>query len=110
MTDRITICASCRAAGEAPRGAALAARLRIALEGRAEVGTADCLNVCKSPLAFSVRATGKAAYLFAGVDPGLQEAEIVAFAALYAAAPGGEITDARPCGRLRHCLIGRIPA
>ncbi len=100
MADGITICEGC--AG----GADLARRLEA--EGVA-VQRADCLNVCKAPVSLSVRAEGKAAYLFAGVDPAWT-AEIRAFLALYAAAEDGLIEDARPCGALRHCLIGRIPA
>ena len=107
MADRITICATCRVGDAPPGGEALARRLSLAL-GR-EVATAPCLNACARPVALSVRAAGKAAYLFAGVDPG-QDADILAFAALYRDAPAGEVADARPAGRLRFCLIGRIPA
>ena len=57
----------------------------------------------------AVRAEGKAAYLFPGVDPDTPE-DIEAFAKLYAASPDGQIMDARPAGALRFCLVGRIPA
>ena len=70
----------------------------------------ECLNACRAPLALAVTGEGKATYLFGGVDPEAQAEEVVAFAGLYAEAPRGEVADARPCGNLRFCLKGRIPA
>jgi predicted metal-binding protein len=109
MGDRITICGGCRP-GE---GEALADGLRAALAQAGlttEVGVVDCMVVCAKPVSVAVRAEGKAAYLFSGVDPAAQGAEIVAFARLYAEAAGGIIADARPCGELRFRLVGRLPA
>ena len=75
-----------------------------------DVVLVDCMQVCGRPVAVAFRGAGKAAYLFAGVDPVAQVEEIVVFAGLYAAAKDGIIADARPCGQLRLCLVGRIPA
>ncbi|MGR3463411.1 DUF1636 family protein [Limimaricola sp.] len=108
--DCITICATCAAPGQAPKGAGLAEAVRDGLREGCVVRLVDCLNVCHSPVALSIRGAGKTAYLFAGVDPAAQAAEIRVLADLYAAAPGGDITDARPLGGLRHRLLGRIPA
>lgn len=108
--DCITICATCAAAGQRPEGVALADAVREGVRDGTEVRVVDCLNVCHSPVALSIRAPGKTAYLFAGVDPAAQAPEIRVLADLYATAPNGDIVDARPLGRLRHCLIGRIPA
>ena len=105
MADRISICAGCLGAG----AEALAATLRARVPA-AEVALASCMNVCGQPATVSLRAEGKAAYLFAGVDVAGQIEEIVAMAGLYAAAPDGMIEDARPLGDLRLCLVGRIPA
>lgn len=99
MADRFIVCTGC-AGGEA-----LAAKL----EGVVAVERTDCMNVCDAPVSLAVRAEGKAAYLFTGVDPDRPE-DIAAFAELYAAAPEGQIADARPAGELRFCLVGRIPA
>ena len=107
MADRITICESCRSDGPA-KGAALAERLR-GMVG-AEVATTDCMIVCGKPVTVSFRATGKAAYLFSGVDPETQAEEIAEFARLYADAADGIVNDVRSIGQLRFCLIGRIPA
>jgi predicted metal-binding protein len=106
MGDRITVCATCREGA----GARLAERLGAALGGTAEVRLADCLFACSSPLALAVSGEGKATYLFAGLDPEGQAGEVLAFAGLFREAPLGEVADARPCGRLRFCLLGRIPA
>lgn len=109
MADRITICGTC--ADGAGKALADDLRARIAELGLAtEVAQIDCMIVCGEPVTVSVRAEGKAAYLFSGVDPAAQAAELAAFAVLYDAAPGGIIEDARPAGELRFKLIGRIPA
>ena len=100
MTDRVSVCGGCG-------GAALAGLLQGQLP---DVTLVDCMNVCGRPVAVSFRGSGKAAYLFAGVDPVAQVNEIVVFAGLYANAKGGIVEDARPCLDLRLCLIGRIPA
>ncbi|MEH6359593.1 MAG: DUF1636 domain-containing protein, partial [Amylibacter sp.] len=75
-----------------------------------KIETYECMSACAKPMAISFRAQGKAAYMFSGVDPAKDQQDILAFAKLYIAAKDGWIEDARPCGRLRHCLLGRIPA
>ncbi|MFQ3183988.1 MAG: putative metal-binding protein [Alteromonas macleodii] len=97
--DRFIVCTGCSGGAD----------LAKALIGRVAVETTDCMNVCDKPISFAVRATGKAAYLFTGVDPDFTE-EIEAFAKLYAASSDGQIMDARAAGALRFCLVGRIPA
>jgi predicted metal-binding protein len=57
----------------------------------------------------AVQGAGKAAWLFAGVTPGMA-GDLQAFARLYADSADGQITDARAAGALRQCLIGRLPA
>lgn len=72
--------------------------------------THECMSACAEPIALSFRAAGKAVYLFSGIDAVKDANDILAFAKLYCAAPDGWIEDARPAGRLRHLLRGRIPA
>lgn len=103
MGDRITVCATCREGA----GGRLAERL--AGEG-AEMRLVGCLFACGRPLALAVAGEGKATYLFAGVDPEAQAEEVAAFLRLFREAPAGEVADARAAGRLRFCLLGRIPA
>jgi predicted metal-binding protein len=100
MGDKVSVCGGCG-------GGALFGLLQARL---AEVALIDCMHVCGKPVALSFRGEGKAAYLFAGVDPVAQLDEILTFAGLYATARGGIVEDARPCGDLRLCLVGRIPA
>lgn len=100
MGVRLTVCATCREGA----GRALAA-----VEGT-ELRFAECLNACGRPVALAVTGEGRATYLFAGVDPATQAAEVAAFLRLYRDAPAGDVTDAREAGDLRFCLIGRVPA
>lgn len=58
----------------------------------------------------ALQSTGRATCFFAGVDPQADVADIVSTIRAYLDAPKGWIEDARPCGRLRFCLVGRVPA
>lgn len=111
MAEVVTICEGCRKAGGPALGAVMADRLRGLLADTAtEVRLTDCMIVCGDPVTVSVRAEGKAAYLFSGVDPETQVSEVATFVRLYAATPDGIVEDVRPCGDLRFRLLGRIPA
>jgi predicted metal-binding protein len=116
VRHRVIVCTTCLAANAAePRGDALVAALRGAFADDPvladfSVEAHECLSACAQPNALSFRAEGKAVYLFSGVDPVADRDDIAAFARLYVAAPDGWIEDARPAGRLRFCLVGRIPA
>ncbi len=68
------------------------------------------MSNCARPLSVAFSAPDKATYLFGDVDPLRDLDDTLAFAALFAETPNGWIEDARPAGRLRHCLIGRVPA
>ncbi|GAA6209048.1 hypothetical protein NBRC116601_23410 [Cognatishimia sp. WU-CL00825] len=74
-----------------------------------EVRTVACLNLCDTPMSLALRGVGKTAYLFSDVAAS-DVGDAAALAGLYVAAQDGEITDARAAGRLRHCLVGKIPA
>lgn len=107
---RIIICSTCTAGqGKEAPGPALADALATRLGPEFEIVEHACLSVCAEPVAVAFRAPGKAAYLFAGLGPA-DAADAVAFARLWAETPDGWIEDARPAGRLRFCLKGRIPA
>jgi len=114
----VFICSTCRQDDEdTPKGVALADALKhiFANADAAEIRdfnieTFECMSACANPVAVSFRAEGKAAYMFSGIDPVKDQNDILAFARLYIAAKDGWIEDARPCGRLRFCLLGRIPA
>jgi predicted metal-binding protein len=103
---KITLCASC-ALGQG--GFAETLRKALSERGlRAEIVTTDCMSGCTRPSTLSFRASGKTAYLFGDLtDADLPD--LLAFARLYAAAPDGNLADARPLGALRHKAIARIP-
>ena len=111
----IHICRTCCKTDEAPPGPALAQRLRAALANEAglsdvKVRDARCMLTCGSPVAVSLTCPGKMSYLFADVQAKYDLDNLLALVRLYRASPGGIINDARPIGRLRHCLKGRLPA
>ena len=109
MAHRIVVCSTCE--GCDGKGFASALRDGLAAKGlQYEVRDFDCMSNCGDPLSVAFQAEGKATYLFGGVKPGVDLADTLAFAQMYAAAPDGWIEDARPAGRLRMCLIGRVPA
>ncbi|WP_127114928.1 DUF1636 family protein [Shimia sediminis] len=109
MTHKLFICETCLdAAGETP-GPALAMAVRARVAADVEVVLTPCMNLCDEPVSLALRAPGKMAYLFAGVEAG-DVGDIAALAELYVNAAGGVIEDARPAGRLRFCLKGRVPA
>lgn len=100
---RLVICKAC-AGGD---GAVLARAVKGRVPG-IRVETAACLNVCDKPVALALTGSGRDSYLFAGVEA-KDAGDLEALMRLYVeAAPG--IADARPAGRLRLCLLGRIPA
>ena len=112
MAHTVFICTTCADLEGDPKGAALIedVSVRLAPIGDFEVRGQACLNVCDKPTALAFRAGGKAAYLFAGVDAEKDAGDVAAFAKMYKDSADGWIEDARPAGRLRFCLIGRIPA
>ena len=105
---RVIVCETCAAQGETPIGAEFAGRLKDLVPDNVDVETTACMNLCEQPMALALRAEGCDAYLFSGIGADDIE-DASALARLYSEAPGGVIADARPAGRLRHCLVGRIP-
>ncbi len=115
MRHTLFVCDSCCSENEQSQGAAFAKEVaaRVAADPKladVEVRTTTCLNMCDTPMAAALRAPDKMAYLFAGLRPDEDLEDTLALLRLYVEAEAGEITDARPAGRLRFCLKGRIPA
>ena len=109
MGPRVIICDTCAAPGEAPQGEAFAQALRSLVAEGVRVETTSCMNQCDRPVSLALRQEGKDIYLFHSLDPVRDLGDALALIKLYAEAEGGTITDARPAGRLRHCLTGRVP-
>jgi len=107
----LRLCASCdqpsaTAALDAVRAALDTADLAVPVA----VVSQDCMGACAEPVSLALQGRGRATCLFAGVDPQDDLDDIVATIRTYLASPRGWIEDARPCGRLRFCLRGRVPA
>lgn len=99
MAATLSVCIGCDG------GAALAD----ALSASVPINRVVCMNVCTRPACVSLREEGKLAYLFGDVRADMAP-EVHRLLALYDADETGAISDARPLGSLRHCLIGRLPA
>mgnify|MGYP002621633415 CR=1 FL=1 len=72
-------------------------------------GGAMLVPLAGRPVLMALQAPGRGAYLFHDLSPA-DAGDVAATIRAYLAAPDGWIMDARPCGRLRHCLKLRIPA
>lgn len=112
---RIVICSTCNLDAGGEGALRFLAGLREALDrdglGEAvDLASVECMGACAEPVALALQGEGRASYLFSGVSPLEDAADIVGTCRAYLAAPDGWIVDARPCGRLRLCLKGRIPA
>ncbi len=78
------------------------------LSDRVSVRGQECLNRCPEPVAMAVQGTGRVTYIFDGLDPVADSADLIATLRTYLAATDGWIEDARPCGRLRFRLCARL--
>ncbi|WP_224814143.1 DUF1636 family protein [Hasllibacter sp. MH4015] len=105
----LRLCSTCAPDAAAETRRSLATALRVEGLDAAVVAQA-CMNACSEPVSLSIQGPGRATYFFSGVDPLADRQDIVATVRAYLHSPDGWIEDARPCGRLRHCLKGRVPA
>ena len=114
MTQILHICQSCLATKSAkpPSDEALAdLQSKFSATGMdVIVKPVDCLNVCDAPAAIALQAPGKASYVFSGVDVSGDADDILATCEAHAEAESGWISNALGCGRLRFCLVARVPA
>ena len=107
---RLRLCTACAGASFAQIATITAALAEAGLAQAISVVGTDCMDACDAPVALALQAEERATYLFAGVVPDADLGDIVATCRAYLEAPEGWIEDARPCGRLRHCLRARVPA
>ena len=114
MTQMLHICQSCLATKSAkpPSDEALVdLQSKISASGLdVMVQPVDCLNVCDAPTAIALQAPGKASYVFSGIDVSADADDILATCIVHGEAEAGWITNALGCGRLRFCLVARLPA
>lgn len=106
----LRLCATCLPEiGDARFSQMTRAIAQAGLKDRVEVVTQDCMNACATPVSLSLQGIGRATYFFAGIDFQDGTGDIVATLHAYLASPTGWIEDASVCGRLRYCLVGRVP-
>lgn len=113
--NRILICNTCKRPPDAAPLADDIAALRTALttaglEMQFEVAEVGCFGGCSDPSGIAFQGSGRASYVFSGTELANDLDDLLAFCGAYLEAKDGWIEDARPLGRLRHCLRARIPA
>ncbi len=113
--NRVLICNTCARASDAGPLALDVEALRDALQsaGLAEqfvVAEVGCFGGCSDPSGIAFQGQDRASYVFSGTDLASDLNDVLAFCDAYLRAKDGWIEDARPLGRLRHCLRARIPA
>ena len=104
--EQVVICDTCAHTGHGPEGAAWCAHLNTM---GVCAKTTSCMNMCGQPVSFAMQAPDKPTYIFANAHPNADTDDLIALFGLYQNALGGEITNARSAGRLRHCLVAKIP-
>lgn len=103
------LCSSCNVAEFA--GAREGLQMALDTAGlQADVVAQPCMNACAEPVSLALQSNGRATYFFTGINPVADREDIVATVDAYLKSPAGWIEDATACGRLRHCLKGRVPA
>lgn len=112
--NRVLICNTCKRPADAALLADDIASLREALKAAGladqfEVAEVGCFGGCSDPSGIAFQGPGRASYVFSGTELASDQADILAFCQAYLTAQDGWIEDARPLGRLRHCLRARIP-
>ena len=113
---RLHICITCRAGatlaeGQAPPGA----QLHAALAARPDAATllrlapVACLANCTRGCSAAISAAGKWTYLLGGLAP-QHAADLLLYAAQYAASANGTVLPSRRPASLRGAVLARVPA
>ncbi len=106
----LRLCETCLPSKDRASDALAVAILAADLPVPVRVMPQNCMNGCSAPVSMALQGAGRATCFFAGIDPVADQEDVINTLRTYIKSPGGWIEDARPCGRLRHCLIGRVPA
>lgn len=111
---RLLICGSCMASVSPNQDHQFRVDVAAAIEGAGlsetiTVERGPCMGSCETPITIALQGHERTSYVFSGVQPDQDMDDIIKTCQLYADSPSGQILDARPCGRLRHCLRAQIP-
>lgn len=114
IPNRVLICNTCLRASDARPLADDIDALRTAIQtaglaAQFEVAEVGCFGGCSDPSGIAFQGQGRASYVFSGTDLVGDLKDVLTFCHAYIEAKEGWIEDARPLGRLRHCLRARIP-
>jgi predicted metal-binding protein len=115
---RLIVCNTCRAgrglaAGETPPGGLLHAELSQLLgqspgEAAVELREASCIANCERGCSAVIAMPGKWTYVLGHLAPGLA-ADLLAYAATYAASATGTVMPSRRPATLAKVVIARVP-
>ena len=110
---RLIVCTTCRAGqplaeGETPPGALLHAALQAQNNGHAEIAEATCMANCEQGCSAAIAMPGKWTYVLGRLSPELA-ADLLAFAAVYAASATGTVMPSRRPASLGRAVIARVP-
>lgn len=113
---RLHVCITCRAGeapaeGAAPPGARLHAALaeRLGADAVLRLAPVSCLANCDRGCSAAISAAGKWTYLLGGLRPA-HAADLLTYAALYAASASGTVLPSRRPASLRRAVLARVPA
>ena len=106
------VCITCRA-GEKPVSGEPVLGLRLfeavaALQGPTMLRSVVCLGNCAQGCSAAVSQPGKWSYLLGHMGPG-HAADLVAYAAAYAASDNGTVWRSQRADSLRDAIVARIP-
>lgn len=116
-TTQIHVCTTCRLLNEPaePEHGRAGARLFAALERAAvkpdsvRVIPVECMSVCRRACTIGFAAPGKWTYVFGDFHPDMSAEQILAAAALFAAAPDGIIPWKIRPDAFKRGVVARIP-
>ncbi len=113
---RLIVCTTCRAGrplaeGETPPGALLHAALAAALghpDTNIQLQAATCMANCEQGCSAAIAMPGKWTYVLGHLSPG-HAADLLAYAAIYAASATGTVMPSRRPASLGRAVIARVP-
>lgn len=95
-----------------PAGARLHAAVARLLEdggGAMRLAPITCMANCERGCSAAISAAGKWTYLLGGLAPG-HAADLIAYAAVYAASASGTVMPSRRPASLARAVLARVPA